>query len=272
MINKYLIFALAKLPISWRKYLTHSSALSKLRHMTLNLFSKELVKMKLAEPLAGYSMFLDMHSGHRRYALGTYEPQISQLIQKHLKPNQVALDIGANIGYFSLLMAKQVGLKGTVVAFEPIPSVYNSLYQNLSLNHCLQVKAEQKAVADKVGEANMHFDEASPLSFLSKLDNMGNLTVPVITIDDYLKTQSLTDLNFVKIDVEGAEDRVIAGMLQSLQNFKPTVLVEIHSNSGEESFSLNRLQQLDYKLFLVSESSLTPCDTKARGGHVLAIQ
>ena len=110
--------------------------------LDLVAISTWLVVVELSGPLAGYRMRLDMRAGHRRYALGTYEPEVTALILSMLKNGKTALDIGANIGYFTLLMAHLVGLKGRVIAFEPFPLVYNLLQENLCLNNLAWTQAE----------------------------------------------------------------------------------------------------------------------------------
>jgi hypothetical protein len=120
---KTLIWLGQKLPLRWRVALTQSPMAAWLRRLSLLPLTQGQVVVGLSEPLAGYRMKLDMRSGHRRYALGTYETEVAALIWSTLQGGETVLDIGANIGYFTLLVARLVGPAGRVIAFEPFPSV-----------------------------------------------------------------------------------------------------------------------------------------------------
>lgn len=95
--------------------------------------------------------------------------------------------------------------------------------------------------------------------------------MPLVSIDRYMETTGLEKLDLVKIDVEGAEDRVIRGMAKTLETFHPVVLLEIHANDGSESEALGRLQAAGYQLKRVQRDGLSPCDTRAQGGCVLGL-
>jgi len=267
---RILIWLGQKLPVSWRVALTQSPAAAWLRQFTLLPLTQGQVVVALSAPLAGYRMRLDMRAGHRRYALGTYEPEVFALIRSHLREGQTVLDIGANIGYFTLLMAHKVGPAGRVIAFEPVPSVYAMLCDNLRLNGCNWVQAECKAVGDVDGQGAMQSDLNNPLSFIGHLCECGDLAVPIVSIDRYVETAGLERLDFVKIDVEGAEDRVIRGMMKTAKRLRPVILVEIHLNNSQESEGLRRLQKAGYRLMRVEPAGLSPCETLACRGHVLA--
>jgi len=103
-VASILVGLLQKLPPSWWVALTQSPAANWLRRLSLLTFAQGLVTADLNRPLIGYQMRLDMHAGHRRFVLGTYEPEVSQVIQSLLKNGGTALDIGANIGYFTHLI------------------------------------------------------------------------------------------------------------------------------------------------------------------------
>jgi len=189
----------------------------------------------------------------------------------HTCGGETILDIGANIGYLTLLMAHKVGPAGRVIAFEPVPWVYDVLCENLRLNRCDQVQAECKAVADVLGQGVMQSDLNNPLSFIGRLSERGDLTVPLVSIDHYAETAGLERLDFVKIDVEGPEDAVIRGMTATLRKFRPVILIEVHANDGKESEGLQQLKAMGYKLMRVERVGLTPWDTQARGGHLVGV-
>jgi FkbM family methyltransferase len=268
---KTLIWLGQKLPASWRVALTQSPAAAWLRRLSLLPLMQGQVVIALSAPLTDYRMKLDMRSGHRRYALGTYEPEVAALIWSTLQGGETVLDIGANIGYFTLLMAHKVGPAGRVIAFEPVPSVYDRLCENLELNDLHHVQAERLAVADGEGQSQMQLEDDAPLPFTSRLAESGDLAVQTVSIDSYVETNGLDRLDFVKIDVEGAEDAVIRGMSCTLGSLRPAVLVEIHANDGSDSEALGRLQAAGYQLKRVQSDGLSPCDIHAWGGYVLGM-
>ena len=256
------------MPARLRVVLTRSRGAAWLRRLS-QMRGGASVIVPLCGPMAGYRMLLDVQAGHRRYALGTYEPEITALIQSTLKGGETVMDVGANIGYFTLLMARQVGPKGRVIAFEPLPTVFELLRENLRLNNLLWAHAECKAVTDHDGETRMQSESGNPLSFTACVAEEGDFVVATVSMDRYVEAASLTRLDLIKIDVEGAEDAVIRGMTKSLQRFRPVVLVEIHANDGQKSEALERLEGAGYRLSRVDPTGLSPCDTRACGGYVM---
>jgi FkbM family methyltransferase len=146
-----------------------------------------------------------------------------------LRNGGTAFDIDTNIGYSTLLMAHLVGSKGCVVVFEPFLPVYSLLQENLLLNNLTWAQSECLAVADVAGEARMQSDQTNPLSFVTHLSEKGDLVVSTTSVDKYLESRKLSGLDFIKIDVEGAEDAIIRGMIRTLGSLRPAVLVGIHA-------------------------------------------
>jgi hypothetical protein len=117
----------------------------------------------------------------------------------------------------------------------------------------------------------MQLEDDAPLSFTSRLAESGDLAVPAISVDHYVESTGLARIDFIKIDVEGAEDTVIRGMTNTLQVFHPDVLVEIHGNEGNKSKSLVRLQEAGYELKKVERTGLVPFVATTQVGHVLGV-
>ncbi len=174
-----------------------------------------------------------------------YEPQTTDCVARLLAPGAVFVDIGANHGYFSLLAAAIVGSRGRVVAFEPNPEVFAQLRTHIRLNGFeSSVTAIDAGLADVCdAEARLFLSLAPGNSGLSSLSprastiDLGWLsadhTVPirVDTFDRWFGASGLTRVDLVKIDVEGAEDRVVAGMSAALaQGRIAAVLCETNWN------------------------------------------
>ena len=269
-VFKLLINMTQKLPPSWRLALAQSPKAAWLRRLSQVSDGDGDAVVELSAPLAGYRMRLSMRAGHRRFALGTYEPDVCAVIQSH-RHGETMMDIGANVGYFTLLMAQHAGRDGQVIAFEPVPGVHALLCENLRLNNCTQARAERMALADVESSETMYSERDSPVPFTARLADDGDCRVTVGTVDRYVEAAGMKKLDFVKIDVEGAEDRVIRGMTRTLRTFRPDILVEIHRDDGTPSEALERLHEMGYELSRLGRNGQTPCGTRAEGGHVAAV-
>ena len=168
--------------------------------------------------------------------VGNYEPQVSRVVTRLLSPGMTIVDAGANWGYFTLLAASRVGRTGRVMAFEPDPRVFALLERNLALNPFPHVVALPMAAGRAAGTLTLEGYEpdahnrgisrvrendapASPTSF----------TVHAARMDDVLRERGVDGVDFIKIDVEGAEDAVLEGMRDGLAAGRyRRVLLELH--------------------------------------------
>ena len=152
--------------------------------------------------------------------MGRYEEETTQLVQRLIKPGMVVIDVGAHAGYYTLLAAKGVGPAGKVYAFEPEPNNHALLLKNIELNRYSNIVAEKKAVSDRVGCSVLYLtalDNGRHSIYQHGLPERGSVAVETITLDAFLESRGWPRVNLVKIDVEGAEMAVLAGMGQLLQ-------------------------------------------------------
>ncbi len=155
------------------------------------------------------------------------EARLAKYMVLRLDNNDVFLDVGASCGFYSLLAGFLIGNSATSVhAFEPTPWVFDLLAANARGNPA--IVANQCAVDDTSGSAEFHLHSHAPLANTLADDSTATstVTVPCITIDDYCERHRITP-TFLKIDVEGAEDRVLAGAVQTLRQSGPVVVVEM---------------------------------------------
>lgn len=159
---------------------------------------------------------------------GVFEPELTNYLMRTLKKGMVVCDIGANVGYFSVLAGYLVGSGGTVIAFEPNPELYSLLADNMIVNeHARFTSTVPKAVSDVNGpiafyvskrfRGNGSSQRHSPeykAAFHS--DTFEEIAVESVVFDDYCEQHLLKAIDLVKIDVEGAEYRVLKGMEKSL--------------------------------------------------------
>ena len=164
---------------------------------------------------------------------GIGEPQVQKAFTDHLRPGMTFYDIGANIGFFSLMAARLVGPQGRVVSFEADPEIASRLRENLAHNQFAHAHVEQKAVWSE--PASVSFERVDPntspdrgLGHVStNLHASGAITVEAVSLDQY--TASNPPPDFLKCDVEGAEVAVFQGATRLLSGKRPICLVEMHS-------------------------------------------
>jgi len=177
----------------------------------------------------GFRLLVDgtSQTGRIAYATGRYEPRTTQIIQARVQPGDVVVDVGANIGYFSIVAARAAGPSGRVVAFEPVESVRRQLARNLQLNDLEHVEIRSEALSDRTADATFYQgpDRDTGLGSLRPLEQGHQVTVHQVRFDDIWDPSRRVSL--VKIDVEGAELRVLQGMADCLTRDRPDIIVEV---------------------------------------------
>lgn len=162
--------------------------------------------------------------------VGAYEPELQMLLTSFLQPGMVFLDVGAHIGYFSVVAAARVGTEGEVHAFEPNPACLERLRRNVQPYP--QVRVHAQAVSDADGEA-VFFPSARPEesgwgSLWEDAERAPSISVPLIRLDTWLRTSDAARVDFLKLDIEGAEYRALCGASQLLEQMRPLVLCEVN--------------------------------------------
>lgn len=148
---------------------------------------------------------------------GDYEPVETAHLKKTLKPGDTFVDVGANIGWYTILAAKLVGPEGKVYAFEPEPENFKFLKRNVELNGLKNVVLEQKALSNEVGTLKMYLHEENQGRHSIALvhDEKRFIEVEAFPFDEYVKGKDL-QIDFMKIDTEGAEGFILDGMKETL--------------------------------------------------------
>ena len=191
-----------------------------------------------AGPAAGSKMFLDLHS-EKDYWLGTYEIDLSNALVDLGKPGMVAYDLGANIGYISLIMAMTVGSRGQVFAFEALPENLDRLRQNIAINNLGdRVAIIPKAVSDRDEELNFLVGPSGGTGKAVGSAGRNNLVyseqikVPGITLDTFIFNEGHPEPDLIKLDIEGGEVLALPMMQGTLSQSKPIVLMELHGREA----------------------------------------
>lgn len=182
------------------------------------------------------------------YLLGTAEPHLQRIIREYVASGDTVYDIGANIGYVSLGLAKRVGPTGHVIAFEPIPQNAKSFRQNIEINRIGNVQLLEVAASDTCGQAVIRFAENLSTASLVWHRNDRSATevnIKTILIDRLVESGDLASPTFVKIDVEGSEGPALQGMCRTVAAAKPVVFIECSDRGRETTWNL--LRKLGYK-------------------------
>ena len=195
-------------------------------------------------------MRIDPSGANAGYALGTTEPLIQDAFAEQIKSGDVVWDIGANIGFYSLIAARLAG-DGEVIAFEPLPANLAAIRRNLALNGLSNVKVLGIALADTEGTADLQIhseltwaklDTSADTAFQQELAVAGHVTVQLSTIDRQLEILPPPDV--VKIDIEGAEVAALRGASKLLSTHRPNRHLRDARDQcrGERPAGVTRLQ------------------------------
>jgi FkbM family methyltransferase len=235
--------------------------------------------LQQAEPIAriklgSIHMVVDLRDigvGRPLYMQRRYEPCETSLLTKLLLPGQTFIDVGANIGYFSILAAKKVGSSGRVLAIEPEPHNFELLSQNVKINQLCNVTLANVALGESPGTAQLF---CSPQNFgdhrlYADADSGDRQAVnaTMVRLDDLIDQYGLTSVDLIKMDVQGYECYVLAGMRRLLgTNRRLRVLTEFwpfgmrHAGSDPAWFFAT-FEQFGYVARVITKKGLGPVVT-----------
>ena len=211
--------------------------------------------------LDGHTFFIDSTDkvAVETYLTTDYEPGTTDFVKRILKKGMNVINIGANIGYFTLLAARSVGPEGKVFAFEPFPNTVSLLEKNVTSNKYKNVTIIPMAVSDKKETSFLVLKSESGYNFVSSAPSMEfeSVSINTTTLDDYFDIRLKID--FIILDAEGYEPRVIDGMKNIIEkNPKIQILTEYNPHTllaagwSDEKF-LEKLESLGLNIKLVSD-------------------
>lgn len=203
--------------------ITGQSVLGKVLRLPLALIPNETVVPVLQGPLRG-ARWIVGSSTHGCW-VGCYEFTKQRLFARTLRSGQVVYDVGANVGFYTLLASVLVGPTGRVVAFEPLPRNVTYLRTHVELNHCTNTVVVTAAAWGTTGKAQ--FDESADRS-TAHLSSDGALLVETVTLDDVVFARHEHPPHVMKIDVEGAELAVLHGGRRTIELYKPVIFLALH--------------------------------------------
>ena len=199
---------------------------------------------------------------------GTLEPPVQEALRRLLAPGDVFYDIGANVGFFTLLGARLVGPAGRVVAFEPVPWCARAVGNNIELNEFGHAQIRAEAVGDADGAARLLVVGEASWSHLESTgrhaDVRDEIDVAVVALDSLVGAGTIPPPDVLKIDTEGAELQAIEGARATIARHRPAIVCELHDTN--EAF-VALMDELGY----VTTNLDGPQDVRAAGPvHALA--
>ena len=204
-------------------------------------------------------------------AFGNLESSVQEAMVRHLGRGGVFYDIGANLGFFSMLGAHLAGISdGHVYAFEAAPENAEAIRHNADLNSISNITVIAKAVSSHAGRGRLQVvDDQS----WSKLEDYGEhpnteqvIDVELIAIDDLVGSGDLQPPTLVKIDVEGAEIAVLEGMRETVTRHQPAIICELHDTHHE---FVTLMEGLGYRL--INLEGTIPIGEEGASAHALAL-
>jgi FkbM family methyltransferase len=219
----------------------------------------------------GAHIRLDLNEHVERwiYFFGAYEKSTVRWFASFLRPGMTFLDVGAHVGQYSLIAAKNMGALGRVHSFEPNPTTFHRLSANLALNVFETLTPHNLALSDSVGAATLYIpkhDNRGEASMQACDKDVDQATVASTTLDEWSKTADLGTpqrVDIIKIDVQGFEAKVVTGARSVLKRFRPVVLCEFEERwlrlAGSSSVELKELfRGLGYSVNRIVAGRLAP--------------
>jgi len=212
----------------------------------------------------GRSMIIPENE-YLQYMVLTHKRPHENYVKSIIKKGDTVIDLGANVGYWTLLFAELVGETGRVFAFEPEPNNFKMLKKNVEINNYKNVVLEQKAVSNKTEKAHLYLTDNGTMDHrLSKEKKRESIQVQVVKLDDYFKDFDIS-IDFIKSNMQGADFAGIMGMQQLIKKSKnlkmtfefapsmakgfglePEECIEFIKNLGFEFYELSRWKKLEH--------------------------
>ncbi len=230
------------LPLSVKQALYRFPPLARLIRGSINsTVESGLSEVEIAAgDLKGYKILLNLKMEKSRW-LGTYEPELTEAVRKFLRPGMTVYDVGANIGYVSLLLAHHVRPNGKIFAFEALPANVERIRRNVALNALeSRITLVPGAVADQSGELTFFVHESVGMGKVAgsagrrEARYQAEIKVSALSLDEFVYQQGNPPPAAVKMDIEGGEVLALPGMKRLLAEHHPLLLLELHGPESEK--------------------------------------
>jgi len=217
----------------------------------------------------GFRIILDTSKAvDKRFLFADFEQENFQLIKKITEKGWKIIDVGANIGLYTLTFAKLIGEKeGIVFAFEPSDEAFFRINQNIKLNNFKNIKLYKLGVSDEIGESEFYITEDDAFNSLGK-NPMKKIiekrNIPTITLDKFIEDNNLDEINILKIDTEGADYLVLRGATKLLDNKNPPIILCEYNKTTQSGYDyrlddlIDFLELKNYRVYEIIKKKLVP--------------
>ena len=239
-----LLINLARLTPDWIKRIVHNSAvIDSLMRRTYGALLGSGTWEIPAGPMRGLLLEKSKHVSHA-HLRGTYERALLDAIDRVVKPGMVCYDVGASIGYISLLMARRAK---QVYAFEPAPHAISEIERHAAANKFSNISIVRQPVSDSIREVTFQLTDAAYGSAIGSGDSRWkSMTFNTTSLDIFAESHELPDV--IKMDIEGEEGRALDGARRVLTEKRPLLICEIHNNA--QAVHVGRvLEECEYDIF-----------------------
>lgn len=244
----------------------------------LNLFKGLTCKVKHNDFLL--ELNIDDWIQHNIYFLGEYSASELKLLDKFLQQGAVFIDVGANIGLFTLHASRLVGNTGRVISFEPFSTNFTSLTNHIRINELVNVRAEKLALGSKNDFVNLYYNpDEQNLGMVSthQTEHCIIEQTNIVSLDTYIKDNPVSRIDLIKIDVEGHEYEALIGMQNMLIKHRPTIIIEIledneslAAKNGNSKKINSYLEDLGYnKYFIGNHGDISKKETHPKRKNYL---
>ena len=240
-ILSFASFIARVLPLSSKQALYRFPPLARLIRGSINASVEDGLSVieVAAGLLKGYQVQLNLKAEKSRW-LGTYEPELQAALREFLKPGMTVYDVGANIGYVTLMLSHQTGASGKVFAFEALPVNVERIQKNIALNKLTNVTVVSGAVLDKTGSVSFYVHDSVGMGKAAgsagrrEEHYKAEITVPGFSLDEFVYEQDNPVPDAVKMDIEGGEVLALPGMSRILREAHPLMFLELHGPESEK--------------------------------------
>lgn len=245
----------------YRRSPFHSYRMGKFLAKMLSFFQGSKNDQIIVKEIQGINYELNLKEviDSSLYYSGTYENDEEKLVDELLNPGMIAFDIGANFGYYTFRMAKKVEPGGTIYAFEPTTWAYDKLLRNASLNpNITNIEYMKIALSDSTAEKELNIQSSY------RIDNKnGNFIgkYKITSLDEFVRDNHFNKIDFIKMDVDGYEGKIIRGSQYVLKKYHPIILMEIcpsmlEKNMDHVSDLIEILTSLGYKYWSTEKKEI----------------
>jgi FkbM family methyltransferase len=196
---------------------------------------------------AGKGLRFNCGHGSVSFVFGTHEPDLQRVFELLAQPGMTFYDVGANVGFYCVIVASLTGPGGRVVAFEPLADNARWIEHNAALNGFAHVEARREALGNDDGEARFFISADTQLGKLTSAGAppphpAGKVNVKLRRMDSLVAEGAIPTPNLIKIDVEGGEVEVLSGARHTLRRYRPTLIIDLHGTNASVAAILEELE------------------------------